>query len=254
MTEFDAAALARRDTFTRELGIEVVEAGLGRAVTRVQVEERHVNFNGVCHGGLTFTLADAAFGYACNSHGIMSAGIDVHMMYNTAARVGDMLTATAVETGLTHRTVTRSDGRFVLPALPIGTYRVRAERDGFRPVVRERVVLALGTTIDIDVRLPIAAVQEEVTVTADLPTVDTHSTAVSTTFSQTQIASLPIDGRNFVSFALLTPGVFGDRTPDQGASRSSDGRQCRFFSSRCTISRRIERVGRRTAIATSLPA
>lgn len=57
MTKFDAAALARRDTFTRELGIEVVEAALGRAVTRVQVEERHVNFNGVCHGGLTFTLA-----------------------------------------------------------------------------------------------------------------------------------------------------------------------------------------------------
>lgn len=97
MTEFDAVALARRDTFTRELGIEVVEAALGRAVTRVQVEERHVNFNGVCHGGLTFTLADAAFGYACNSHGIKSAGIDVHMMYNAAARVGDVLTATAVE-------------------------------------------------------------------------------------------------------------------------------------------------------------
>lgn len=97
MTKFDAFALAGRDTFTRDLGIEVVEAGLGRAVTRVRVEERHVNFNGVCHGGLTFTLADAAFGYACNSHGVMSAGIDVHMMYNTAARVGDILTATAVE-------------------------------------------------------------------------------------------------------------------------------------------------------------
>ena len=97
MTEFDAFVLAGRDTFTRELGIEVVEAGLGRAITRVRVEERHVNFNGVCHGGLTFTLADAAFGYACNSHGIKSAGIDVHMMYNTAARVGDVLTATAVE-------------------------------------------------------------------------------------------------------------------------------------------------------------
>ena len=93
----DVAALARRDTFARDLGIDVVEAAPGRAVTRVRVEARHVNFNGVCHGGLTFTLADAAFGYACNSHGVMSAGIDVHMMYNTAARVGDILTATAVE-------------------------------------------------------------------------------------------------------------------------------------------------------------
>ena len=119
MTKFDAAALARRDTFTRELGIEVVEAALGRAVTRVQVEERHVNFNGVCHGGLTFTLADAAFGYACNSHGIMSAGIDVHMMYNTAARVGDMLTATAVEIARSARIanyridVVRTDGTLI---------------------------------------------------------------------------------------------------------------------------------------------
>ncbi|MGQ0583688.1 MAG: PaaI family thioesterase [Reyranella sp.] len=119
MTEFDAAALARRDTFTRELGIEVVEVALGRAVTRVQVEDRHVNFNGVCHGGLTFTLADAAFGYACNSHGIMSAGIDVHMMYNTAARVGDMLTATAVEIARSARIanyridVVRADGTLI---------------------------------------------------------------------------------------------------------------------------------------------
>ncbi len=119
MTKFDAAALARRDTFTRELGIEVVEAALGRAVTRVRVEERHVNFNGVCHGGLTFTLADAAFGYTCNSHGIMSAGIDVHMMYNTAARVGDMLTATAVEIARSARIanyridVIRADGTLI---------------------------------------------------------------------------------------------------------------------------------------------
>jgi phenylacetic acid degradation protein PaaD len=119
MTKFDAAGLARRDTFTRELGIEVVEAALGRAVTRVQVEERHVNFNGVCHGGLTFTLADAAFGYACDSHGIMSAGIDVHMMYNTAARVGDMLTATAVEIARSARIanyridVVRADGTLI---------------------------------------------------------------------------------------------------------------------------------------------
>ena len=95
--KIDLAALARRDAFCADLGIELVESSLGRAVTRVTVAPQHLNFLGACHGGLTFTLADAAFGYACNSHGIMSAGIDVHMMYNTAARVGDVLTATAVE-------------------------------------------------------------------------------------------------------------------------------------------------------------
>ena len=64
------------------MGIEIVEAALGRAVTRVRIEERHINFNGVGHGGLTFTLADAALGYACNSQGVMSASIDAHIVYS----------------------------------------------------------------------------------------------------------------------------------------------------------------------------
>ena len=53
----DVFALARRDTFARSLGIEIIEASLGRAVTRVTIEDRHINFNGVAHGGLTFALA-----------------------------------------------------------------------------------------------------------------------------------------------------------------------------------------------------
>src|SRR5262245_49603621 len=93
----DLFALARRDTFARSLGIEIVEAALGRAVTRVRLEERHMNFNGVAHGGLTFTLADAAMGYASNSQGVMSPSIDSHILYSVAVRAGDVLTATAVE-------------------------------------------------------------------------------------------------------------------------------------------------------------
>ena len=61
----DVAALARRDEFCTSLGIQFVEASLGRAVTRVTIEQRHLNFNGVGHGGLTFTLADAAFYIRC---------------------------------------------------------------------------------------------------------------------------------------------------------------------------------------------
>ncbi|MBM3649546.1 MAG: hotdog fold thioesterase [Alphaproteobacteria bacterium] len=115
----DVAALAARDSFTRDLGIELIEASFGRAVCRVDIEGRHVNFNGVAHGGLTFTLADAAFGYACNSQGAMSAGIDAHIVYSLAARVGDMLTATAVEVARSARLSTyridivRQDGKLV---------------------------------------------------------------------------------------------------------------------------------------------
>lgn len=115
----DVSALARRDTFARGLGIELVGASLGRAVTQVTVEAHHLNFNGVGHGGLTFTLADAAFGYACNSQGVVSGSIDAHIIYSAATRLGDVLTATAVEISRSSKTsnyridIVRADGKLV---------------------------------------------------------------------------------------------------------------------------------------------
>ena len=84
----DLAALAKRDAFCVGLGIELVESSHGRAVTRVTVGAQHLNFHGACHGGLTFTLADAAMGFASNSQGIVSASIDSHILYSLAARAG----------------------------------------------------------------------------------------------------------------------------------------------------------------------
>ena len=115
----DVAALVARYACVQTLGIEVVEVTAGHAVARVRIEERHLNFNGVGHGGLTFTLADTAFGYACNSHGIMAGGIDVHMIYSRGVKLGDVLTATATEISRTARLghyrvdVTTADGSLV---------------------------------------------------------------------------------------------------------------------------------------------
>lgn len=115
----DVFALAARDTFARSLGIEIVEASLGRAVSRVRLEERHINFIGVAHGGLVFTLADAAMGYASNSQGVLSPSIDSHILYSLPARAGEVLTATAVEIARTSRLsnyridVVRDDGKLV---------------------------------------------------------------------------------------------------------------------------------------------
>lgn len=115
----DVAALSRRDEFCTSLGIQFVEASLGRAVTRVTVEQRHLNFNGVGHGGLTFTVADAAFGFACNSQGVVSGSIDAHIVYSMAVRLGDVLTATAVKISRSSKAsnyridVVRADGKLV---------------------------------------------------------------------------------------------------------------------------------------------
>jgi len=91
------AKLCARDHFPASLGIQFVEGSAGRAVVRLEVEKRHLNCNGACHGGLIFALADTAFGLASNSYGAVAAGIDAHITYHVAAKLGDMLTATATE-------------------------------------------------------------------------------------------------------------------------------------------------------------
>lgn len=89
--------LVSRDAFPKSLGIEYVDGGPGRAVVRLAVREHHVNCNGACHGGLIFALADTAFGLASNSYGVVAAGIDAHITYHVAAKLGDELICTATE-------------------------------------------------------------------------------------------------------------------------------------------------------------
>lgn len=134
---------------------------------------------------------------------------------------GATVTATNVATNQSRTAVTEADGRYAIPALPPGTYTVKAELPGFVAQVHEGLVLSLGASVDLDFTLAVAGTAEEVTVTGEAPLVDVQQTAVSTVVSQQQIESLPINGRNFISFSIITPGVSTDRTPQQGASATS---------------------------------
>ncbi|HEY3121333.1 MAG TPA: TonB-dependent receptor [Vicinamibacteria bacterium] len=136
------------------------------------------------------------------------------------AMPGVTVTATNLETNVARTAVSDGEGRFTIPALPPGRYRVGAEISGFVPQARE-VPLALGQLADLDFSLRVAGGQEEVVVTAEAPVVDPTHTAVSTVVGQQQIENLPINGRNFISFSVITPGVSTDRTPEQGAAATS---------------------------------
>ncbi len=112
-------ALAARDRFMQALGMELVDAGPGRATVRMTVREAHLNFNGTCHGGVLFALADSAFGLSSNSLTAVAAGIDAHIAYPAAARLGDTLTASASEVTRSSRLATTrvdvagTDGKIV---------------------------------------------------------------------------------------------------------------------------------------------
>ncbi len=133
---------------------------------------------------------------------------------------GVTVTATNVATNQSRSDVTDAAGHYYLAALSAGTYNVVAELAGFAPQNQQNVRLLLGQRLDVDFTLRVGA-QESITVSATAPVVDTTEPAVATVVSQEMIDSLPTNGRNFLSFSVITPGVTTDRTPQQGASATS---------------------------------
>ncbi|MFJ8623084.1 hydroxyphenylacetyl-CoA thioesterase PaaI [Kitasatospora sp. NPDC093550] len=91
------AALYERDETSRSLGIVLEEVSAGRAVMRMTLAATMVNGHGTAHGGFLFLLADAAFSYACNSHGPVTVAQAAQVAFLAPAAVGDELVAEAVE-------------------------------------------------------------------------------------------------------------------------------------------------------------
>lgn len=97
-------AMFRNDRASRMLGITVTAIGPGTATATMTVREDMLNGHDICHGGLITTLADSAFAFACNAYNevTVASGFDVNLI--TAARQGDVLTATAHEVSKAGRT------------------------------------------------------------------------------------------------------------------------------------------------------
>ncbi len=99
--------------------------------------------------------------------------------------------------------------------------RVSVVLQGFKEELRENIEFSLGSLVELNVTLGLSGATETVQVNAEAPVADMQKTAVATVVSQRHIEGLPIDGRNFISFAVITPAVSTDRTPQQGASATS---------------------------------
>jgi acyl-CoA thioesterase len=107
------------DPYARSLGVELVSVTDEEIVVAMAVGEAHVNFLGVGHGGMVFSLADCAFSLASNNAGDRAVAIDTHLVLTSPTRPGDRLQASVTET---------SRGR------TLGTYRVDVTRDDGRTV------------------------------------------------------------------------------------------------------------------------
>jgi len=99
-----ANALLARDRAAQSLGIVIEESRAGFARLAMTIGDAMIMGHGIAHGGVLFTFADTAFGYACNSRNVCYVALDVTMSFIAPARLGDRLVAVAEERSMRGRT------------------------------------------------------------------------------------------------------------------------------------------------------
>ncbi|MEI9811339.1 MAG: carboxypeptidase-like regulatory domain-containing protein [Acidobacteriota bacterium] len=144
-----------------------------------------------------------------------SGGSDVrrHVSDPAGAAISNAkVIATQTTTNVVRETETTGQGLYTFSSLAAGPYELRVEAAGFKASKRDGITLTVGAMATVDVKLDIGAASEVVTVTAEAPIVETTRSQTSTVVDSRSVSELPINGRNFLDFTVLTPGVVKDPT------------------------------------------
>lgn len=160
---------------------------------------------GICLGVLACLAGDAriAGAQANTSSGFVGEVKDS----SGGVLPGATITATHIATGAQQTVVTDAEGRYRIPSLAQGEYRVEAALSGFQTQVMTGVVLTVGRTLAADFTLAVGALSESVTVVAGAPLVETQSSSVAGLVSGEQIRDLPLNGRSFDQLITLSPAT-----------------------------------------------
>jgi outer membrane receptor protein involved in Fe transport len=162
---------------------------------------------------LTMALASAfALGLAISVFGQQAATATIEGIVtdpNNSAVAGAKVTVKNSDNGLTREGVTDENGIYRIAALPPGTYQISAGGKGFAENKYGAVTLTVGQKLNIDLLLRVN-VTDTVTITDAGPMIETTRSQVSASVGERAVRSLPVNGRNFLDFATLTPGVVRD--------------------------------------------
>ena len=127
---------------------------------------------------------------------------------------GATVRATLQATGATRESKTDDSGHYLMPLLPIGDYTIRAEFQGFQPAEQKDVRLQVDEHRELNFTLAPASVTEKVEVSATEVAVETANPTLGQVITSEQVAQLPLNGRNFVQLATLTPGTTAETNPN----------------------------------------
>ena len=138
-----------------------------------------------------------------------------------AAVPGATVTGKNAATGFSRTDVSDGEGIFRLNALPVGTYDITTELQGFTKVENKGIVVNVGQTLDLNLTLKLATVQETITVNAETPLIQTSSSSVGGVVDINRIENLPLNGRQFANAAVTIPASASASTPTRPRARSS---------------------------------
>jgi Carboxypeptidase regulatory-like domain len=156
---------------------------------------------------LTLSTGSFLFGQA-------TGGISGTVSDTTGSAVpGAKVTVTAPATGLTRFSTTNDKGEYVVPLLGVANYNVQVELQGFQTASAQDVRLQVDEHRELDFKLSPAAVQTSVEVSATAVSVQTSDATLGQVITSQQVNDLPLNGRDFVQLATLTPGVTQETSP-----------------------------------------
>ena len=162
----------------------------------------------VVAGSLAFLLSPAVYGQATGS--IAGTVTDA----SGSAIPGAKVTVAAPSIGISRDFATDDSGRYLIPLLPVATYEVRVVVQGFQTAEAKDVRLQVDEHRELDFKLSPASVKESVEVAATAVAVQTADATLGQVITSQQVADLPLNGRDFVQLATLTPGVNQETNPN----------------------------------------
>jgi hypothetical protein len=157
---------------------------------------------------LTFSAASFLYGQATGS-------ISGTVTDSTGSAVpGAKVTVTAPATGATRSTATSDSGEYIVPLLGVANYNVQIELQGFQTAKADDIRLQVDEHRELDFKLSPASVQSTVEVSASAVQIQTEDATLGQVITSQQVADLPLNGRDFVQLATLTPGVAQETNPN----------------------------------------
>ena len=157
-------------------------------------------FLGLCSSQAFAQATGSFFGTVSDKAGAVISGANVRI--------------TSQSTGLTREAKADDSGHYLIPLLPVAIYTIRVEASGFGPAEQKDVRLQLDEHRELDFSLQPASVSTSVEVSATEVAVETSNPSLGQVITAEEVAELPLNGRNFVQLATLTPGTTQSTNPN----------------------------------------